>query len=253
MNIVILSSGNVFGGRLLQKLNKHRIKPTLVLKENLKRSFIERFRNRGRKYGAGTAILWFYDVMKSYFSQFSIKKARKENKNTYEIVEVQTVNSEEAIQLLRSAKPDIIINTVSSILSKSILKIPKFGVFGVHPGWLPKYAGLSSIHWQVIDGLTPGFTIFQLTDKIDRGQIFHRQKVLPLPGERFDTYGKRFEEILTDSFTKFITSIHQGLVPKALEIKNIQYANRGLKTLSSLPLFKRNWEMMTKIKRKDEV
>ena len=253
MNIAILSSGNEFGENLLQKLNKHGIKPSLVLKENLKRSFIERFRNRGRKYGIITAIIWLYGVMKSFFSQIIKSKGTKNHKKTYEFVKVQTINSDEAIQLLRNVNPDIIVNTVSSILSKSILKIPKIGIYGVHPGWLPRYVGLSSIHWQVVDGLKPGFTIFQLTEKIDGGQIFHRQKVDPVPGEKFDTYIKRFEEIFTNCFAQFISDIYHGVVPKPLEINDVKPMNRGLKTLSSLPSFKENWTIMTKLRGKDEI
>jgi methionyl-tRNA formyltransferase len=77
---------------------------------------------------------------------------------------------------LRSAHVDILLNVHSLyILNREVLKAPILGAFNLHPGPLPRYAGLNAVSWAIFRGeQTYGVTVHKIEAGIDTGAIVYQ-------------------------------------------------------------------------------
>src|SRR4051794_69742 len=70
------------------------------------------------------------------------------------LVETADVNSRETIAALREVEPDMIfIVGWSQLVLDEFIRLPKQGVFGMHPTLLPKHRGRAAIPWAILSGL----------------------------------------------------------------------------------------------------
>jgi len=87
---------------------------------------------------------------------------------------------EEAFQeAVRSLQPDLIVVVAyGQILTKSILKIPKYGAVNVHASLLPKYRGAAPIAWTILNGeKVTGVTTMVMDEGMDTGDILLQAEV----------------------------------------------------------------------------
>lgn len=82
---------------------------------------------------------------------------------------------------LRSERVDILLNVHSLyIIHKDVLAAPRLGAFNLHPGPLPRYAGLNAVSWAIYRGEeTHGVTIHKMEPEIDTGPIVY-QSLFPI-------------------------------------------------------------------------
>jgi methionyl-tRNA formyltransferase len=68
---------------------------------------------------------------------------------------------------------DILLNVHSLyIVHRDVLAAPRLGAFNLHPGPLPRYAGLNAVSWAIYRGEeTHGVTIHKMEPEIDTGPI----------------------------------------------------------------------------------
>jgi len=80
---------------------------------------------------------------------------------------------------LKSVSPEILcIASLSQLLSKAVLQIPRQGAINLHPSLLPKYHGPFPWFWQYHDfGNEWGATIHQIDEGQDTGPILKQQPV----------------------------------------------------------------------------
>jgi methionyl-tRNA formyltransferase len=80
---------------------------------------------------------------------------------------------------LRDERVDIILNAHSLFLiRKEVLEAPRLGSFNLHPGPLPRYAGLNSVCWAIYRGEKEhGVTLHKMVPEIDAGPIVYRESV----------------------------------------------------------------------------
>ncbi len=80
---------------------------------------------------------------------------------------------------VREAGVDLILNVHSlHLIRKEILEAPRLGSFNLHPGPLPRYAGLNSVCWALYRGETRhGVTLHKLVADIDAGPICYQEAV----------------------------------------------------------------------------
>jgi methionyl-tRNA formyltransferase len=85
---------------------------------------------------------------------------------------------------VREAGVDLILNVHSLfVIRKEILEAPRLGSFNLHPGPLPRYAGLNSVCWAIYRGETQhGVTLHKIEPEIDTGPIVY-QEVIAIDGE----------------------------------------------------------------------
>ena len=83
-----------------------------------------------------------------------------------------------AVQV-RDAGVDVILNAHSLFLiRKEVLQAPRLGSFNLHPGPLPRYAGLNSVCWAIYRGEKQhGVTLHKLVPEIDAGPIVYQESV----------------------------------------------------------------------------
>ncbi len=108
------------------------------------------------------------------------KLAEQEGLTTFP---AEFVRDQRAVEALGPAPVDIVLNVHSLyIVDDSLLDLPSIGAFNVHPGPLPRLAGLNSISWAIFLGETRhGVTLHWMTAGIDKGAIAY-QKLFDLHG-----------------------------------------------------------------------
>ena len=94
------------------------------------------------------------------------------------LISVKSINDRKAILWLETLKPDLILNMRARCIYKdAVLKIPHLGCANVHHGILPHQKGLFCDLYALADNRVAGFTIHQMTNYIDQGQILYREEV----------------------------------------------------------------------------
>jgi methionyl-tRNA formyltransferase len=76
---------------------------------------------------------------------------------------------------------DVLLNVHSlHVIPEAVLHSPRIGAFNVHPGPLPRYAGLNAPSWAIYHGETlHGVTIHRMDAGIDTGPIVY-QEMFPI-------------------------------------------------------------------------
>ena len=94
------------------------------------------------------------------------------------ILQPESLKDEAFHTELKALEPDLFAVVAFLILPRSVLTIPKLGSVNVHPSMLPKYRGAAPIQWAIINGETEtGVTIFQLSPRVDAGDVLIQEKV----------------------------------------------------------------------------
>lgn len=94
------------------------------------------------------------------------------------VLQPESLGDENFHAQLQALEPDLFAVVAFLILPRSVLAIPKLGSVNVHPSLLPKYRGAAPIQWAIINGETEtGVTIFQLSPRVDAGDVLIQQKV----------------------------------------------------------------------------
>ncbi|PWW06213.1 methionyl-tRNA formyltransferase [Paenibacillus cellulosilyticus] len=106
----------------------------------------------------------------------------------------ERMRSEEAIKLVESLKPDLIVTAAyGQILPRAVLEVPRLGCINVHGSLLPKYRGGAPIQRSIINGeRVTGVTIMYMAEGLDTGDMISRIEV---PIEDTDTSGTLFEKL----------------------------------------------------------
>jgi methionyl-tRNA formyltransferase len=80
---------------------------------------------------------------------------------------------------VRDHKVDMILNVHSLVvMCRDVLEAPILGSYNLHPGPLPRYAGLNSVCWAIYRGeRTHGVTLHRIEPKIDSGPIACQETV----------------------------------------------------------------------------
>ncbi|MCH5271777.1 MAG: methionyl-tRNA formyltransferase [Lachnospiraceae bacterium] len=100
----------------------------------------------------------------------------------------------EAVEELQKIPADVfVVAAFGQILSKEILKMPKFGCLNIHASLLPKYRGSSPIQWAVINGEEKsGVTIMQMNEGVDTGDILYMKEI---PLDKKETGASLFDKL----------------------------------------------------------
>ncbi len=85
---------------------------------------------------------------------------------------------------LAAAQVDVLLNVHSRvILPERLLSVPRLGAFNLHPGPLPRYAGLNAPSWAIYRGEREhGVTVHRMELGIDTGDIVY-QETFPIEAE----------------------------------------------------------------------
>lgn len=110
------------------------------------------------------------------------------------VYQPERMRSEEAVKLVESLKPDLIVTAAyGQILPRALLDVPPLGCINVHGSLLPQYRGGAPIQRSIINGESvTGVTIMYMAEGLDTGDMISRVEV---PIEDSDTSGTLFEKL----------------------------------------------------------
>jgi methionyl-tRNA formyltransferase len=86
---------------------------------------------------------------------------------------------------MRKAQVDLLLNVHSRyVVCNEVLAAARIGAFNMHPGPLPRYAGLNAVSWTIFHGeKTHGVTVHWMEPGIDTGPIAYQAMFPILPAD----------------------------------------------------------------------
>jgi methionyl-tRNA formyltransferase len=87
------------------------------------------------------------------------------------IVEVDSLESADALEKIRALTPDLFVFAGGAILRRPLLAIPRLGTLNAHMGLLPCYRGMNVVEWACFNGDPIGCSVHQIDPGIDTGDI----------------------------------------------------------------------------------
>jgi methionyl-tRNA formyltransferase len=79
---------------------------------------------------------------------------------------------------VRSLDLDVAVSMGNGYIPRAFYSIPRLGMLNIHHELLPRYRGAQTVLWQLHDGSrVSGFSIHEITDRIDAGRILAREEV----------------------------------------------------------------------------
>jgi methionyl-tRNA formyltransferase len=92
--------------------------------------------------------------------------------------ETEFTNSDLTRELFRDANADLGLSLGNGFIPPSVFTIPKLGMINIHTEILPQFQGAQGVIWSLHEGLAEtGFTIHQISRRIDGGDILMQEKV----------------------------------------------------------------------------
>ncbi|MGZ3770201.1 MAG: formyltransferase family protein [Bdellovibrio sp.] len=123
-----------------------------------------------------------FHLLKNQFDSSIKRKQAYFSAQGKQVWVVRDINSSESLALLKSIDPDLLLNArTRSFFKKNLLSIPKYGCVNIHHGLLPHQRGLMCDFWSHLYNLPSGFSIHQMTEKLDDGVLL---KVVEVPSDK---------------------------------------------------------------------
>ena len=128
------------------------------------------------------------------------------------------LNSDQAVELFKSANADLGLSLGNTYISKRIFSVPRLGMINVHGERLPEYQNAQSVIWPIYNmERTTGVAIHQVVEKIDAGPILCQ-----------DIYPIEFHPTLQETVIR-TTRLTASKVPKAVRHVCENYAELSQK------------------------
>ena len=122
-----------------------------------------------------------------------------------------SINSEEAIELLRAKSPDLLISIAGNeIFRRPLIELAPEGCLNLHTSLLPKYRGLMPSFWVLKNReKETGVSVFYVDEGIDSGPIIVQKRILldDMTQERLIRESKR---VGMEAIIESIDMIHRG-------------------------------------------
>ena len=136
--------------------------------------------------------------------------------NGLPVYQPESLRTPDAIDLLRSLRPDVIaVVAYGKLLPKEILELPPLGCVNVHGSLLPKYRGCAPIQWAVLNGdKTTGVSTMYLSERMDAGDVIFSEETAI--GE-FETSGELFDRLMEMGarlLVRTLAAIDAGSAPR---------------------------------------
>ena len=90
----------------------------------------------------------------------------------FPVIEAGNLNSDKAIESLRSLQADLGVVLGTRILKRSLFSVPRLGCINLHKGRVPEYRGMPPGFWELYDGCSSaGVTVHFVDDGLDTGSV----------------------------------------------------------------------------------
>jgi folate-dependent phosphoribosylglycinamide formyltransferase PurN len=107
-----------------------------------------------------------------------------------EFKRVGSVNDPQALELIRSLQPDVILVCGTRIIRAATLERTKATFLNAHYGVTPRYRGVHGGYWALAqkDAANCGVTVHVVDPGVDTGTILYQSLIKPGPSDNFFTY-----------------------------------------------------------------
>jgi methionyl-tRNA formyltransferase len=129
---------------------------------------------------------------------------------------IHNINHADSEKMIRDWAPDIIVSARFSLIFKSnIEKIPPLGIFNIHPGHLPGYAGLCAPLRGLLLGETElGCTLHKVDEGIDTGAIYAVAYLKAEPEKSVFGHIEQLYQLGLESLLRLLVELSSGLKPE---------------------------------------
>jgi folate-dependent phosphoribosylglycinamide formyltransferase PurN len=107
----------------------------------------------------------------------------------------------DTLRFVRDFGADYMLLAGTPVLKPSLYGLARHGAFNRHLGMLPEYKGSDCPLWALAqnDPEHLGFTLHRVAEKVDGGDVIHREQVPIVRGESFVGYMARFQRRASDA------------------------------------------------------
>lgn len=199
MKIVLLAGNSESSIYLYNKLNKKFIIDYVFIEERV--STLKLIKSRIKKFGLLKVInqLLFQTVLVFLLKLFSKSRINEiqqqfglENNEipSKKLINVESVNCDDCLRVLKQIKPDLIIVNGTRIISKNILNNVKALFINTHVGITPEYRGVHGAYWALVnnDAQNCGVTVHKVDEGIDTGDLIAQSTIKITRKDNFVTY-----------------------------------------------------------------
>lgn len=133
---------------------------------------------------SGAAPRMGYHLFKNFFDNSLKRKQAAYAAAGKQVIVFKDINAPEALEQIKALNADLLVNArTRSFFKKSLLSIPKMGCVNIHHGLLPDQRGLMCDFWAHLYKTDAGFSIHEMTSKLDDGALL---KVQVVPSDKKD-------------------------------------------------------------------
>ena len=124
--------------------------------------------------------------------------------------------SEKFVNLLRRAKPDLIVSMhYPAIFKDVLLNIPPLGCVNIHPSKLPEGRGMTPSFWYLYLGRNTAWTCLHYLDPgVDSGDVIAFAPVAISQNDTGTTISRRLSEAALEIFREHLPAIMAGNAPR---------------------------------------
>lgn len=115
------------------------------------------------------------------------------------------------------------------LIKENIIKLFKFGIINTHFGLIPRFRGNNPIVWSILSKKLTGYTIYNISKKLDSGKIIKYKKFKIDPNDTSFSIYKKFSYDSLNELVSLLDKFKKKLkidYIKELDIKNKYYKKK---------------------------
>lgn len=120
----------------------------------------------------GAAPFFGWQLLKNFFDSSTKEKSEIFKSHGKKVFLVKDIHDEKFLKEMEQEKIDLLINArTRAFFKKKLLLLPRWGCVNIHHGLLPDQRGLMCDFWSHLLETPYGFSIHQMTSKLDDGAL----------------------------------------------------------------------------------
>lgn len=131
-------------------------------------------------------------------------------KHGIEYVKVDSINSKNTVDYVRSHELDLLINASGGIFRAPIINALRIGILNAHMGCLPAFRGMNVLEWSLFYNQKIGVTLHFIDQGIDTGDILMFKEIPVEEGDNISGLRAKSTPISVDLVAECIQLLKQG-------------------------------------------
>jgi folate-dependent phosphoribosylglycinamide formyltransferase PurN len=228
MNIAITtsSSRNNYALVLINMLKARQCKPVCVI--STERTKYRALRYQIKLMGIGGVARHFLHRLhgsdsegRNYLREYALKNNIQEwnlplqklcNREGIEYFKVDSINSGEAVDLVKEKNIDVLLNAGAGIFRAPVIRAAKMGILNAHMGFLPTFRGMNVLEWSLFYDQRIGVTLHFIDEGIDTGDILLFKEIPREKGDTIATLRAKSEAVNAEIMLEGIEALKSGSI-----------------------------------------